>query len=194
VFAATQFFQVCYPEDTVASSLAAYRSGAGFEGMYEYEPPESDIGQIAIGLPGACLVGDPSTQLGKPDPDDPDSYPLWSADQPGCQATFAFTGSGNTNPEHLRVHATTPQAGYLVLRLLSFPAWSVRVNGQPVNALPQRADGLIAVPVPSGLINLTVDWTTTPDVIASRWSSSLCVLLLTCLFFVERILTGARLK
>jgi len=58
--------------------LAAYRSGAGFEGMYEYEPPGADITLIATGLPDACLVSDPATELGKADPDDPDNNPTWS--------------------------------------------------------------------------------------------------------------------
>ena len=71
VYAATAFFQSCYTEDTVASTLTAYHSGAGFEGMYEYAPPGSDITLIATGLPAACLVADPSIVLGKPNPDDP---------------------------------------------------------------------------------------------------------------------------
>jgi len=197
--AATQFFQFCYPEDTVASSLAAYRSGAGFEGMSEYEPPGADDSQIATGLPDACLVSDPSTVLGKPDPDDPDSNPAWSADQPGCQATFAYAGNGQPNPEHLRMRAADSQPGYVVLRLLSFPAWTVQVNGRLLTgerftALPKRADGLIAIPVPRGYVDIAVDWITTPDVTASRWLSALSVLLLTGLLFVERRPIRARLK
>ncbi len=79
VYAGTTFFQVCYPEDTVASTLTDYHTGAGFEGMYEYAPPGADIIQIAAGLPNACLVSDPSAALGKPDPDDPDANPIWSS-------------------------------------------------------------------------------------------------------------------
>ena len=59
VYAGTTFFQVCYPEDTVASMLVGYRAGSGFEGMYEYEPPNGDDSAIATGLPDACLVSDP---------------------------------------------------------------------------------------------------------------------------------------
>jgi hypothetical protein len=63
------------------------------------------------------------------------------------------------------------------------------VNGQSVGDLPRRADGLIAVPVPQGLMDLTVDWTTTPDVLVGRWLSALAVLLLTGLWFLERKLS-----
>ena len=38
--------------------------------------------------------------------------------------------------------------------------------GKLVASFPQRDDGLMAVPVPQGPVDLTVDWTTTPDVIA----------------------------
>ena len=60
------------------------------------------------------------------------------------------------------------------------------VNGRPIASLPHRDDGLIAVPIPQGPVDLAVDWTTTPDVIAGRWLSALAVLLLTALWLLER--------
>ena len=193
VYAAQYYFQVCYPEDTVASMLVDYHAGAGFEGMYEYEPPGGDDSSIATGLPDACLVSDPSLVLGKADPDDPDANPIWSPDQGSCQATFATLHGLQTNPEHREIRATTPHAGYLILRLVSYPAWRVRVNGQLLTALPKRDDGLIAVPVPQGPVDLTVDWTTTPDVVAGRWLSALSVLLLIALWSAELRRGPARL-
>jgi hypothetical protein len=186
VYAAKVFFQVCYPEDTVASVLFDYRSGAGFEGMYEYEPPGGDDSSIATGLPDACLVNDSSLVLGKPNPDDPDANPVWSPDQGSCQATFALVHRNKTNPEHREIRATTAHAGYLVLRLVSYPAWRIRVNGQLQTALPKRDDGLIVVPVPQGAVDVTVDWTRSPDVVAGRWVSAVSVPLLIALWWVER--------
>jgi hypothetical protein len=190
VFAGGYFFQVCYAEDTVASTLFDYRDGAGFEGMYEYEPFDADISQIATGLPDACLVSDPSIALGKSTPDDPDANPIWSP--PTCDATYTFLGDGATNPEHRQIRAHVSHPGYLVLRLLSYPDWQVRVNGQLFHTdrtielpLPKRNDGLIAVPVPQGQVALAVDWAITRDVIASRWITALSVLLLAALWFFE---------
>jgi hypothetical protein len=196
VFAGMYFFQVCYPEDTVASTLTDYRDGAGFEGMYEYEPPGADISQIATGLPDACLVSDPSVVLGKSNPDDPDANPAWSP--PSCDATYAFLGAGATNPEHRQIRAHVAHPGYLVLRLLSYPAWQVRVNGQILNgfranALPKRDDGLIAVPVPQGAVGLTLEWTTTPDVVFGRWITALSILILAALWLFELRRKGVRL-
>jgi hypothetical protein len=182
--AGISFFQVCYPEDTVASTLAAYRAGTGFEGMYEYEPPGADRSEIAMGLPDACLVSDPMAALGK---EDADGDIVWSAAQGSCEATFPATRrAGWSNSEQLRIGATTPRAGYLVLRLLSYPAWRVTVNGQLVKDLPARADGLMDVPVPDGPIDLRVDWTTTSDVVAGRCATGFSVLLLLGLFLLER--------
>ncbi len=183
LFAAKSFFQVCYPEDTVASALADFRSGTGFEGMYEYEPPDSDRELIAMGLPDACLVGDPASVLGK---EDDDGDLVWNAAQGSCEATFSGTPALQADPEHRWMRATVPKAGYLVLRLLSYPAWRVQVNGQTVANLPKREDGLIVVPVQPGPIDLTVDWTITPDVVLSRWITVASVLLLVLLYLFER--------
>jgi len=184
-YAARVFFQVCYPEDSVAAVLFDDRAGTGFEGMYEYEPPGGDDSSIATGLPDACLVSDPAVILGLPDPDDPDANPAWSPDQGSCQAVFHFVNRLQTNPEHRTIRAAAPHAGYLVLRLVSYPAWRIRVNGQLQTALSQRHDGLIAVPVPQGPIDLSIDWTTSPDIVVGRWLSVLSLLLLAWLAFWE---------
>ena len=63
-----------------------------------------------------------------------------------------------------------------------------------LDALPERADGLMAVPVPQGPVDLTVDWTTTPDSIAGRWLSALALALLTALCLLERKFSRPRLQ
>jgi hypothetical protein len=52
--------------------------------------------------------------------------------------------------------------------------------------MPKRDDGLMAVPVPQGVVHLSVDWTTTPDVIAGRCISVLAGLLLIVIWFKQR--------
>ena len=181
VYAGTIFFQVCYPEDTVASTLADYRDGAGFEGMDEYAPPQSDISLIPTGLPDACLVSDRWAVLGKPDPDDPGANPVWTPDQNTCQATFKWDGGAQANPEHRTLHATMPQSGILVMRLLNYPAWEVRVNGPRDSTWPHRQDGLMTVPVPQGPVLITIDWTSKGGDVAGRWLTILSIFLLIAL-------------
>ncbi len=158
-----------------------YRSGAGFEGMYEYEPPESDISIIPTGLPDACLVSDRWVVLGKPDPDDAEANPVWAPNQGTCQATFKWDDGAQANPEHRTLRGTMPHSGILVLRLLNFPAWEVRVNGPRDSTWPHRQDGLMTVPVPQGPVLITVDWTTSPGDVAGCWITILSALLLMAL-------------
>jgi hypothetical protein len=184
LFAARSFFQVCDEEDAVAGMASVYRSGAGFEGVDEYSPSGADDSLLASGLPPACLVSNPSVVLGR---ESGQAAPAWDAVQGSCDATFDLaTNAEKTQPEDLRIAAVTGHAGYLVLRLRSYPAWRVRVNGHQAGALPRRADGLMVAPVPQGPVDLTVDWITTPDTLAGRWISGLAFFLLTALCFLER--------
>jgi hypothetical protein len=190
-WAARDLYQVCDVEDAVAPMLRVYRSGAGFIGTYEYEPMGADNSVLARGLPLACLVSDPGIVLGK-EALTPDTPPGWAAGQGSCEAIYeAAQGS---RPEHLRVASKMGQAGYLVVRLRSYPAWDARVNGQPVSALPPREDGLMAVPVPEGRVNLTVDWKTTTDVLVGRWLSGLSALALAGFCLLARRSRRARLS
>ncbi len=180
-FAAKTFLRVCEEGDTVADLLAMYSGGGGLEGTDEYEPQGSDHWKIAIGLPDACLTADSGATLGVAGPDE--SIPVWRAGQGSCEATAT---AQLRQPEHLRIAMTAPHSGFLILRLLSYPAWRITVNGNPTAPADPRDDGLIAVPVPQGAVDLAVDWTTTPDGFAGRWVSSLALALLLGLGFWER--------
>lgn len=186
--AGVSFFQSCYTEDTVGSTVADFQAGLGFEGTDEYAPPDADNLQVATDLPFACLVADPATRLGT---GDPDSNPEWSEDQHTCDAVFS---PERISPEHVRLTAQAPHAGYLVLRLRTYPAWRIRLNGAPVSALPPRQDGMMAVPVPQGPVDLAVDWTTTRDVVIGRALSAVAILLVTGLWLLEYRPFRARLS
>jgi hypothetical protein len=120
-----------------------------------------------------------------------DAVPVWTGAQGSCLSTLSWQVD---QPEHKRLRAVIRHEGYLILRLRSYPAWRVAVNGRSVGSLPRRDDGLMAVPVPQGNVELNVDWTTTPDAIAGRWLSALTVLLLTGLWLLERKLCRPRLS
>jgi hypothetical protein len=186
------FHQSCDAEDKVAGMLDAYHSGEGFEGTDEYAPPHSDNSLVAVGLPDACLTDNPAVILAA---SDDGNTPEWDPANGHCDATYSWSRrNGKIPAEHRMLTADLPHAGFLVLRLRNYAAWQVRVNGKliafgadPLLArLPHRGDGLMSVPVPTGRIEVAVDWATTTDVIAGRWLSMLSVILLTGLYFVER--------
>jgi hypothetical protein len=192
VLAGMVFWQSCDDEDSVAGMLNRYRAGEGFGGQDEYQPIGADNSLIATNLPFSCLVSAPDTVLGKgPGGDIP---PEWDANQGSCEATFEPSSyPGSAKFEHLRISAVMPQAGFLVLRLETFPAWRVTVNGQPAEAAPARDDGLMIVPVVQGPLKLAIDWVTTPDVVAGRWLSLVALLFVTALCLLERKLWRAHL-
>jgi hypothetical protein len=186
------FFQECDEEDNVFAMVDVYRTGAGFAGTDEYAPLAADNSLVATGLPLGCLVNDPTVELGS-GPEN--TVPAWYPEQKTCDATFAAAADpGEPASEHLRVSASVPHAGYIVLRLRAYPAWRVTVNGQPVATLPHRDDGLMAVPVAAGPLNLAVDWTTTGDVSLGRWITLVSLLLLVVLFVVQRRVNRPRLS
>jgi hypothetical protein len=184
-YAARHLYQNCYDEDSVPSMLSEYGSGQGFIGTFEYEPVGADNALVAMRLPDACLVSDAATVLGvsSVNQDTDETELVWQAGQGSCAAAMSWQPGG---PEHKRLRAIVSRSGYLVLRLRSYPAWRVRVNGRAVGRLPQREDGLMAVPVAQGSVDLAVDWVTTPDVIAGRWLTALAALLLVGLWLLER--------
>jgi hypothetical protein len=112
-----------------------------------------------------------------------DAAPTWSGSQGSCDATLNWQVD---QPEHRLLHGTIDHSGFLVLRLRSYPAWRITSNGSLISSLPHRDDGLIAVPVSQGNVELTLDWITTPDVVAGRCLSALAVLLLIGLGYLEQ--------
>jgi hypothetical protein len=187
VFAARTFLRVCKEGDSVADLLELYRGGGGLEGTDEYQPPDSDHWKIATGLPDACFSAGPDTVLGVAGKED--AIPAWRPGQGSCEKTAT---AQLRRPERMRIATAVPHPGYLILRLLSYPAWRVTVNGRLAANLPPRADGLMAVPVPQGPVDLAVDWATTPDAIAGRSVSALALLLLIALGLLEGRLSGPR--
>jgi hypothetical protein len=183
------WFQVCDDEDAVAPMVAVAKTGAGFSGTDEYQPQGADDTQLAQGLPGACLVTDADTTLGNlPNGDQgDDETPVWEDEQGSCDQTFPVSPVRvRGRAEHIGLLAVTDHAGYLVLRLTSYPAWQVTVNGRVLTELPKRDDGLLAVPVLAGPVILSVDWSTTPDVVAGRRLSVVSLLAIAGLVLLQR--------
>ncbi len=110
------------------------------------------------------------------------------------QHTHGSATTGRLPGERRSLIADLPHAGFLVLRLRDYAAWRVRVNGRLIAfgadpllpRLPERNDGLMAVPVSAGRVELDIAWATTRDEITGRWISALALLLTAGLYFAER--------
>src|SRR3569833_906648 len=173
--------------------LKAYQSGQGFEGVDEYAQPHADTSLVAIGLPDACFSPSATTVLAAAT--SAGTIPAWDPTNGHCDATYSWIHNrGHDSPEHRRLAADVPHAGFLILHLRDYAAWQIRVNGRllvsgadPVlTTLPHRDDGLMAVPVPSGFVELAIDWATTSDLAIGRWLTALSLVLLAGLCCAER--------
>jgi len=172
-YASRSFLRTCKDGETTAELREQFLSGRGLEGADEYEPLDADHWKIAKGLPDGCFSAAADTVLGVAATTD--AIPVWRRDQGSCEMVAS---SALRQPEHLRIDLVAPHAGFLILKLLSFPAWRMRVNDRTVEPSDARDDGLMAVAVPQGPVQVTADWSTTPDVIAGRTMSAAGLVLL----------------
>ena len=186
IYAGTKFFQVCYPEDTVASMLVDYRSGAALKACTSTSRPRAISASSPQAFPMPAWSAIAGAVLGKPDPDDPDANPVWTPDQGSCQATFKWMTAPRPIPNTALFAPRCLMPAILVLRLLSYPAWASAGQRPALDSTCRtRHDGLIAVPVPQGPVLITVDWTTSPGDVAGRWITILSALLLIALSLSE---------
>jgi hypothetical protein len=164
------------------------REDAGVLGKPEYAPPGIRFPQVDHPVPSACLLDLAQGEAG--------SAPAWGGESASCNSSgwhqallMAETSDSLAAPymqEQRRIVGVAEHAGYLVLRLRYYPAWGVKVNGIPVTPRAEQVRGLMAVPVPQGKVQVSVDWTTTSDVVAGRWMSGVALLLVAGLYSYER--------
>jgi hypothetical protein len=188
--ASSVFYQFCDDEDDVDNQVFVFRAGTGVDGIDEYAAVGSDNTLVSSDLPDACLVTDPTRDLGVNDSaSGVPSVPDWYPEQGSCDQTFSAKLWQN---EDKVLQIDSDHDGYIVLRLRRYPAWQITVNGQPTAAPANREDGLMAIPVRAGPSTIDVRWTATPDVLWGRWVSLAALMLFAALWVVERRLAKRR--
>jgi hypothetical protein len=145
------FRQECDPEDTVQARRAVFDARTGTDPTDEYTPKNDDNDALAHGDP-----------------------PFWL----GTDADAAAPHGVAAGPTARRFAVEVPVAEMLILNLRAYPAWRVRVNGVLVSARGERADGLMAVPVPAGRDVIEIAYGRTEDETAGLGISGVSVLLL----------------
>ena len=165
------YWQPCDDEDAVVAQVATFRAGAGFEGTDEYTPRGADNTAIQRGLPPVRFLaraGDDAAESSvEPNPE-------WKGSDSPAQEAQVEIRDWNAAHKSFSVHAS--RDGFAVLRLLDYPAWRVRVNGVAIPARPHRSDGLMTIPVNTGISMVEVRYESTAD-IDWGWGASLAALL-----------------
>jgi hypothetical protein len=166
----------CEPSRT--RLLSSYYTGEGLTGMREYAPPGVRDGLVDRSLPRVCFLAGEAPAAGSAT-----VARGWDGNTDRCTGHFVADFS---LPENKHVTGFTERSGILILRLRSFPAWRITLNGHPAAAWAERNYGLMAVPVPSGAVDLRADWQTTPDVMVGRSISVAALLALPVVWAFER--------
>ncbi|MGA7630264.1 MAG: hypothetical protein WCB11_05825 [Terriglobales bacterium] len=113
----------------------AMTGGSGYEGTDEYVPAGVDAYELNKSL---ALV---SNEAGAP--------------------AAAKIAAWRPTEKHFKVHAAA--AENLTVRLFSYPAWQVVVNGQPAATLKTDVTGLLVIPIASGDNDVQIHFARTMD-------------------------------
>jgi hypothetical protein len=130
--------------DEMSTQLAAIKSGAGYEGVDEYDPLGDDHLDLPKNAPLAkILPGTSSNSHGKP-PNAKLQIEIWRTDN-----------------HKVSVESSGP--ALVALRLLNYPVWQVTVNGKTV--APEKPDDLdqMLVPIETGKSEIQVRFVRTND-------------------------------
>lgn len=129
------------PED-MSTLQTAVQQGGGFEGTDEYDPAGDDHSNLPSKAPLAKVLPVEGGHIRERDVKV--QIPVWT-----------------TNEK--RVLVTSREPVRMAMRVLNYPAWRVKVNGETVK--PESADdyGQMIIPLEAGASEITVDFTRTND-------------------------------
>jgi hypothetical protein len=137
----TCFRQVCFSSFDVAGIVDSFWNGERYDYTDEYPPVGADGEKLQHSNPSFWLAKSPT-----------DSAPA----RAGSDYSVAMS-------RRLEFTVTTPVARFVVLNLRDYPAWRITLNGRSVGAGPHRDDGLIVLPVASGISHIGITYVNAYD-------------------------------
>ena len=153
--------QACDANSSVAALVTVFHSNVGVDPTDEYTPIGADGDAIKQDSPPYWLI---------PSGTNINSQPPANA-VPGPA------------PNHLNLDLPAPET--LVLNRRQYPLWQIRDNGKVIApAVPERLDGLIAIPLPAGPATIDLAWTPIPYETTGLVISNLAWI--TCVFIYRR--------
>ena len=142
-----QFHQKIYDEDRPVALAEQIANGEGYEGTDEYTPLHADNSNLQPLMPRVAIeVTTDEEENQKPAP-----------------GTLAHSSFQEWTAEHQRLTIDAKVPTQDTLRLLDYPAWSVKLNGQPFARTPKDDDGRIVLALPAGHHDVDVAYERTPD-------------------------------
>jgi len=133
-------------------------SGAGYEGTEEYTPAEAEGASVDQGAPQVRVQGAARTAI---------RVTRWAAER-----------------KEFTADVSAPDT--LVVRLLTYPAWRVEVNGRIVTAATQDGTGAMEIPVGAGANLVQIVFARTWDRAVGGWISVATIFLVLILWRTVR--------
>jgi len=155
--------------EDVSDLTEAIASGQGYEGTDEYAPLGCNHYLLPNGGPSSGdEPGPPNPRIARLDPLSGKIVP----------ANGIRLHAERWSAEHKVFMEESPNVGMLAIRLINYPAWEVRMDGQDTrtNSLPKTAEMII--PVPAGNHRVEITFRRTWDRTAGWFISGISVILL----------------
>ena len=145
-----QFQQKIYDEDRPAALAEQVANGEGYEGTDEYTPLHADNTNLQPAMPRVAI--EVRTE------EDEDKKP--------APQTLAHSTFQQWDAEHKKLTIESRVSTRDTLRLFDYPAWSVRVDGQPFPHIPREDDGRMMLDLSAGRHSIDIQYTRPP---VHRW-------------------------
>ena len=155
-----------WDDEEFSTLRATIASGEGFDGTDEYDPIGDDHYNLPAKAPRALILPD----------EDAASKAANSASR---HQSGIVIQRWTSEDKSLRVES--PRPARVALRLLNYPAWQVRVNGNQIRPDQAEDSGQMVVPIPAGQTRITAHFVRTFDRTVGGILSVVSLLLATAL-------------
>ena len=170
------FHQACDPEDTPAGIVASFNlnaesAGPGQEGTDEYTPVGANTDDLQHDAPRVWLYN--AAEVGESQPAQHNEIRQHAVIE-------------QWSPEYKHFSANVPTDTIAILQLMDYPAWQVRIDGQPAKKAVTASSGQIQIALQGGHSDVEVKFVHTADRILADIISALALLLLAWVAWRER--------
>ena len=159
---------ITWDSEDVPALVEGVHTGRGYDGIEGFQPREANADELDDELPLVAAVDPESGDVGPPESIQIDTQ-KWSAEQKIFDAK-------------------SDEPATLALKLLNYPAWQVRIDGQSIAPVSVPQTGQLLVPLPAGAHRVEVVFRRTRDRTVGALISLLFTsgLLVTAIFMLLR--------
>ena len=160
-----------WDSDDLGDIVAAVSNGQGYDGAYEYCPFAYDPATLAADSPLIVVLADDNHKAAE--------------GSPQISKVTALVSPEEWKPERKVFRVDTAVPARAAVRLLNYPAWTVRVNGVVIAPGADPETDQMLVPVPEGKSVVEIRFARTIDRTIGSAVSGLAALVISALLYLE---------